>query len=140
MQLLQSDELSVTTERERDSDYDNFFLSEREKQGRRKYIEVFLLKHYRIILSLSLLKSVITEYSRTVSVEIPKRFFFYGLNVYRVFLSEQVAFTHLLPNFAECWWDTLILDVLLCNGLGIWMGMWLCRILEIHDYHWESMK
>lgn len=76
MQLLQSDELSVTTERERDSDYDNFFLSEREKQGRRKYIEVFLLKHYRIILSLSLLKSVITEYSRTVSVEIPKRFFF----------------------------------------------------------------
>lgn len=62
-------------QRERDSDYDNFFLSEREKQGRRKYIEVFLLKHYRIILSLSLLKSVITEYSRTVSVEIPKRFF-----------------------------------------------------------------
>ena len=51
-----------------------------------------------------------------------------------------MAFTHLLPNFAECWWDTLILDVLLCNGLGIWIGMVICRKLEMHDYHWESIK
>lgn len=28
-----------------------------------------------------------------------------------------------LPNFAECWWDHWILDVLICNSLGIWMGM-----------------
>jgi phosphatidylserine synthase 1 len=55
-------------------------------------------------------------------------------------LLLQVAFTHLLPNFAECWWDTLILDVLLCNGLGIWIGMQICRKLEMHDYHWESIK
>ncbi|XP_076437960.1 phosphatidylserine synthase 1-like [Babylonia areolata] len=52
----------------------------------------------------------------------------------------EVAFTHLLPNFAECWWDTLILDVLLCNGLGIWIGMVICRKLEMQDYHWESIK
>ncbi|CAL1541969.1 unnamed protein product [Lymnaea stagnalis] len=52
----------------------------------------------------------------------------------------EVAFAHLLPNFAECWWDAIVLDVLLCNGLGIWLGMWICRKLEIRDYHWESIK
>ena len=35
----------------------------------------------------------------------------------------EVKFTPLLPNFAECWWDQWILDVLLCNGGGIWLGM-----------------
>uniref|UniRef100_A0A2C9JGZ8 Phosphatidylserine synthase n=1 Tax=Biomphalaria glabrata TaxID=6526 RepID=A0A2C9JGZ8_BIOGL len=52
----------------------------------------------------------------------------------------EIAFAHLLPNFAECWWDAIVLDILLCNGLGIWLGMWLCRKLEIRDYHWESIK
>ena len=51
-----------------------------------------------------------------------------------------MAFAHLLPNFAECWWDALLLDVLLCNGLGIWLGMYVCRKLEIRNYHWESIK
>ena len=37
-------------------------------------------------------------------------------------LTEMV-FGHLLPNFYECWWDNLVLDVLLCNGLGIFTGM-----------------
>ncbi|KAK3754742.1 hypothetical protein RRG08_019902 [Elysia crispata] len=52
----------------------------------------------------------------------------------------EVVFAHLLPNFAECWWDAILLDIVLCNGLGIWLGMWLCRKLEIRDYHWESIK
>ncbi|RWS10783.1 phosphatidylserine synthase 1-like protein [Dinothrombium tinctorium] len=52
----------------------------------------------------------------------------------------EVAFAHLLPNFVECWWDALILDVLLCNGLGIWLGMYICRILEMRTYKWESIK
>lgn len=30
----------------------------------------------------------------------------------------QVTFNHMLPNFNECWWDALILDVLVCNWLG----------------------
>jgi hypothetical protein len=29
---------------------------------------------------------------------------------------------HWMPNFAECWWDHVILDVLLCNALGIFLG------------------
>jgi len=52
----------------------------------------------------------------------------------------QIAFAHLLPNFAECWWDAVILDVLLCNGLGIWLGMYVCRKLEMRNYHWESIR
>lgn len=47
---------------------------------------------------------------------------------------------HLLPNFAECWWDQVILDILLCNGGGIWLGMTACRFLEMRTYHWASIK
>lgn len=53
---------------------------------------------------------------------------------------SEMAFAHLLPNFAECWWDALVLDVLLCNGLGIWLGMYICRKLEMRNYRWESIK
>ncbi|KAK2548440.1 Phosphatidylserine synthase [Acropora cervicornis] len=35
----------------------------------------------------------------------------------------EVFFTHLLPNFEECWWDALLLDFLICNGLGIHFGL-----------------
>ncbi|XP_052763400.1 phosphatidylserine synthase 1-like isoform X2 [Mya arenaria] len=52
----------------------------------------------------------------------------------------EIVFSHLLPNFKECWWDSLLLDVVVCNGLGIWIGMALCRSLEMRNYHWESIK
>ncbi|KAI2802870.1 Phosphatidylserine synthase 2 [Blomia tropicalis] len=52
----------------------------------------------------------------------------------------EVAFAHLLPNFAECWWDSWILDVLLCNGLGIFCGMYVCYFLEMRTYKWEGIK
>lgn len=34
----------------------------------------------------------------------------------------EVTFQHWLPNFNECWWDSWILDVALCNNLGIALG------------------
>ena len=52
----------------------------------------------------------------------------------------EMAFGHLLPNFYECWWDYMILDVLLCNGLGIFTGMQVCKWLEMREHHWESIK
>lgn len=52
----------------------------------------------------------------------------------------EMAYAHLLPNFVECWWDALILDVLLCNGLGIWCGLRLCKLLEMREYKWASIK
>ncbi|XP_056335422.1 phosphatidylserine synthase 1 isoform X2 [Danio aesculapii] len=52
----------------------------------------------------------------------------------------ELFFMHLLPNFAECWWDQVILDILLCNGGGIWLGMTVCRFLEMRTYRWASIK
>ncbi|XP_063866842.1 phosphatidylserine synthase-like isoform X1 [Scylla paramamosain] len=52
----------------------------------------------------------------------------------------EIAFSHLLPNFIECWWDAIILDVLLCNGFGIWFGMQVCHLMEMRYYNWESIK
>lgn len=52
----------------------------------------------------------------------------------------EMAFSHLLPNFIECWWDAYVLDVLICNGLGIYCGMLICRKLEMRAYNWERFK
>ena len=45
-----------------------------------------------------------------------------------------------MPNFVECWWDAIVLDILLCNGLGIYIGMKLCTYLEMREYKWEAFK
>lgn len=52
----------------------------------------------------------------------------------------EMAFAHLLPNFLECWWDSFVLDVLVCNGLGYWCGMRVCRMFEMREYRWESIR
>jgi len=52
----------------------------------------------------------------------------------------EIAFSHLLENFKECWWDSILLDVLICNGLGIHFGLYLCKKLEMRKYYWESIK
>ncbi|KAI1714953.1 phosphatidyl serine synthase domain-containing protein [Ditylenchus destructor] len=52
----------------------------------------------------------------------------------------EVVFAHLLPNFQECWWDAIFLDIILCNGLGIAFGTWVCKMLEMRQFHWESIK
>lgn len=52
----------------------------------------------------------------------------------------EIAFSHLLPNFIECWWDTIILDVIVCNGLGIWCGLKICQILEMRKYRWVGIR
>jgi len=51
----------------------------------------------------------------------------------------EISYTHMLPNFAECWWDQWILDVLLCNGLGIEVGYQLCNFLEVQEYKWSGL-
>ena len=52
----------------------------------------------------------------------------------------ELFFAHVLPNFYECWWDMLIFDVLFANGCGIYVGMCLCKKLEVREFHWESIK
>jgi hypothetical protein len=37
---------------------------------------------------------------------------------------HHLCMQHMLPNFNECWWDSWVLDVLICNSLGerFWGG------------------
>jgi len=34
----------------------------------------------------------------------------------------EICFSHLLPNFNECWWDSVIMDVFGCNMIGIYLA------------------
>lgn len=52
----------------------------------------------------------------------------------------EMQFAHLLPNFVECWWDALILDVLLCNGIGIWVGLKVCKLMEMREFKWVGIR
>jgi hypothetical protein len=36
-----------------------------------------------------------------------------------MFELMELTFQHWLPNFNECWWDSWILDVLICNNIGV---------------------
>ena len=42
----------------------------------------------------------------------------------------EITTAYFVPNFAECWWDQWILDVLLCNGIGIELGLLFLRMYE----------
>ncbi|GFR70841.1 phosphatidylserine synthase [Elysia marginata] len=44
-----------------------------------------------------------------------------------------------LPNFSECWWDHWLMDALLCNGGGIYVGMKTLNWLSMKPYHWRGM-
>ena len=57
-----------------------------------------------------------------------------------VVIVVQLSFMHLLPNFAECWWDIIFMDILLCNGVGIHLGIYLCHKLEMKTFKWASIK
>eukprot|EP00834_Sanchytrium_tribonematis_P001435 NODE_35_length_36362_cov_0.944434.p11 type:complete len:336 gc:universal NODE_35_length_36362_cov_0.944434:27819-26812(-) len=52
----------------------------------------------------------------------------------------EYSFEHQLPNFKECWWDHWILDVMVCNYLGIVLGMKTCRYLELKEYSWTGIS
>jgi hypothetical protein len=43
----------------------------------------------------------------------------------------ELSFQHWLPNFYECWWDHIILDVLVCNAVGIVLGTLTCRYFSM---------
>lgn len=44
----------------------------------------------------------------------------------------------MLPNFNECWWDSIILDLLSCNLVGIELGLLACKILQTKKYLWRG--
>ncbi|KAI8074767.1 phosphatidyl serine synthase-domain-containing protein [Gongronella butleri] len=52
----------------------------------------------------------------------------------------EYSLQHQLNNFAECWWDHWILDVLLCNWAGLYLGMKTCQYLEVKHYSWVGFR
>lgn len=55
-----------------------------------------------------------------------------------MFEIAEYSLQHQLPNFAECWWDHWLLDVLTCNAVGIWAGMKTCQYFEMRVYSWAT--
>jgi len=52
----------------------------------------------------------------------------------------EMTLQHQLPNFAECWWDHVILDILICNNVGIIVGMITCRYLfRMKEFNWTGL-
>jgi phosphatidylserine synthase 2 len=52
------------------------------------------------------------------------------------FETYEISLRHWLPNFYECWWDHLILDVFGCNMLGIIIGDYIIRKFNLPKFHW----
>ena len=50
-------------------------------------------------------------------------------------IYEQ-SLRHWVPNFYECWWDHLILDLFGCNLLGILLGNYILNKFNIPKFHW----
>ncbi|KAF8739513.1 hypothetical protein AX14_009294 [Amanita brunnescens Koide BX004] len=56
------------------------------------------------------------------------------------FELAEYSLQHHLPNFAECWWDHWILDVLVCNWLGTYLGMKVCQYLQVKPFEWRGFR
>mmetsp|Transcript_32639 Transcript_32639/g.56731 ORF Transcript_32639/g.56731 Transcript_32639/m.56731 type:complete len:376 (+) Transcript_32639:3042-4169(+) len=52
----------------------------------------------------------------------------------------ELSLKNIRPNFAECWWDSLILDVLLANTIGIYIGMKILQLFGYRIYDWFGKK
>lgn len=53
-----------------------------------------------------------------------------------LFEIYEQSFRHWLPNFYECWWDHLLLDVFGCNLLGIIIGNYVLKKFKIERFNW----
>ncbi|MBN3290161.1 PTSS2 synthase, partial [Polypterus senegalus] len=51
----------------------------------------------------------------------------------------EYSLEHQLPNFSECWWDHWIMDVVVCNGFGIYCGMKTLKWLSMKTYQWQGL-
>eukprot|EP00937_MAST-01D_sp_MAST-1D-sp2_P005102 g5102.t1 len=52
----------------------------------------------------------------------------------------EVTFTHWQPNFDECWWDHVLVDVLVCNAFGIYAGKRLLRRSRVAQFDWLGFR
>lgn len=54
-------------------------------------------------------------------------------------LMEQ-TFQHWLANFNECWWDSWLLDVAICNFGGLMVGMMAVKYFGSKNYNWQGTR
>lgn len=52
----------------------------------------------------------------------------------------ELTFQHWLPNFNECWWDSWVLDVAICNAFGIATGLWTVQYFRSQQYDWRGIN
>ena len=83
-------------------------------------LDVFVLSHFFgwLVKALIFRNSIITW---TMSI---------GFEIY------ELSLKHILPNFHECWWDHLLLDLFGCNLIGIIIGNYIIKKFKIKRHHW----
>jgi phosphatidylserine synthase 2 len=50
----------------------------------------------------------------------------------------EQSFKHWIPNFNECWWDYLILDVFGCNLVGMLLGAYTMKLVKMDGFSWVT--
>lgn len=48
----------------------------------------------------------------------------------------ELSLNQFIPNFHECWWDSLLLDLFGCNLLGIILGNFIIDKFNMRKFHW----
>ncbi|CEG38978.1 phosphatidylserine synthase [Plasmopara halstedii] len=52
----------------------------------------------------------------------------------------ELALQFVIPDFQECWWDSLMLDLLGANMLGMCLGRITLWLLESKEYDWSGRR
>ncbi|KAH9155515.1 hypothetical protein LEN26_003294 [Aphanomyces euteiches] len=52
----------------------------------------------------------------------------------------ELIFQCIIPDFQECWWDSLFMDLLGANLLGMCLGSLTLKYLETKEYDWSGKK
>ncbi|TYZ63650.1 hypothetical protein PybrP1_006783 [[Pythium] brassicae (nom. inval.)] len=52
----------------------------------------------------------------------------------------ELTFQFVIPDFQECWWDSLFMDLLGANLLGMFLGRVTLWLLETKEYDWSGKK
>ncbi|CAN0068170.1 unnamed protein product, partial [Laminaria digitata] len=52
----------------------------------------------------------------------------------------ELSMGWLVPQFHECWWDSLIIDLLGANLIGMTLGLYTLRFLETNTFDWNSKE
>jgi phosphatidylserine synthase 2 len=53
-----------------------------------------------------------------------------------IFEFLEITFAPWLPNFNECWWDSLLLDVFGCNLMGLLLGHYTLKYFGVTKLKW----